>query len=230
MSPFNVFCAGITIMIFFSTLEAMQKMIAFQNGKISICLKPGCTIANLANLCLLKYTDTKLNQSMESEKDLLDKMQKDIVGGPLFVFTRKTAVDETLFESQQRHDNQLLRLMLANYTHIRCLITFPLVFIRVGISIQRQVDSQLHKAKPVALKKWSHPFSASKTRLQNRELLYNKETSKKDCFGVGGFCSYSNNAFEGVGYLYDFCLRQEVRPSLTEEDFQNGSRKRKSMI
>ena len=31
----------------------------------------------------------------------------------------------------------------------------PAVFIRVGISIQKPVDSQLDKTRPVALKKWS---------------------------------------------------------------------------
>ena len=42
------------------TLEAMQKMIAFYHDKDIDMLKLGCTLPNLANLCLHKSTDAKL--------------------------------------------------------------------------------------------------------------------------------------------------------------------------
>ena len=49
---------------------------------------------------------------------------------------------------------------------------------------------------------------------------------KIDCFSVDGFCSHCNTVFEAMGCFYHFCPCQELRPSLTEEDIQRGSKKR----
>ena len=48
---------------------------------------------------------------------------------------------------------------------------------------------------------------------------------KNDCFSVDGLCSHCNTVFEAMGCFYHFCPCQELRPSLTEEDFQRGSKK-----
>ena len=58
-------------------------------------LKLGCTLQNLANICLHKSTDSKFYPFTESDKDLLEKISEDMVGGPSIVFTRKAVVDET---------------------------------------------------------------------------------------------------------------------------------------
>ena len=77
------------------TLEAMQKMIAFYHDKDIHMLKLGCTLPNLANICLHKSTDTKFYPFTEGDKNLLEKIREDVVGGPAIVFTRKTVVDQT---------------------------------------------------------------------------------------------------------------------------------------
>ena len=43
---------------------------------------------------------------------------------------------------------------------------------------------------------------------------------------VDGFCSHCNTMFKAMGCFYHFCACQELRPSLTEEDIQRGSKKR----
>ena len=58
-------------------------------------LKLGCTSPNLANICLHKSTDSKFYPFTESNKDLLQKIREDVVGGPSFAFIRKAVVDET---------------------------------------------------------------------------------------------------------------------------------------
>ena len=73
----------------------MQKMIAFYHDKDIDMLKLGCTLPNLANICLHKYTDANYYPFTEEEKDFLEKIQEDVVGGPSIVFTRKAVVDET---------------------------------------------------------------------------------------------------------------------------------------
>ena len=49
---------------------------------------------------------------------------------------------------------------------------------------------------------------------------------KIDCFSADGFCSHCNTVFEALGCFYYFCPCQELRPSLSEEDIQRGSKKR----
>ena len=77
------------------TSEAMQKMIAFYHDKEIAMLKVGCTLPNLANICLHKSTDAKFYPFTEGDKDLLEKIREDVVDGPCIVFTRKAVVDET---------------------------------------------------------------------------------------------------------------------------------------
>ena len=77
------------------TLEAMQKMIAFYYDKIMDMLKLGCTLSSLANLCFHKSTNAKFYPFTMGDRDLLEKIREDVVGGPSIVFTRKAVVDET---------------------------------------------------------------------------------------------------------------------------------------
>ena len=57
-------------------------------------LKLGCTLANLVNICLHKSTVAKIYPFKEGDKDLLEKIREDVVGGPSIVFTRKAVIDE----------------------------------------------------------------------------------------------------------------------------------------
>ena len=78
------------------TLEAKQKMIAFYHAKNIDLLKLGWTLPNLANICLHKSTNAKFCPFTEEDKNLLEKIREDVVGGPSIVFTLKAFVDETL--------------------------------------------------------------------------------------------------------------------------------------
>ena len=73
----------------------MQKTIVFYHDKSIDMLKLGCTLPNLANICLHKYTHAKFYPFTDGDTDLLEKIREDVVGGPSIVFTRKAVVDET---------------------------------------------------------------------------------------------------------------------------------------
>ena len=73
----------------------MKKMIEFYHQKEIDMLKLGCTWPKLANNCLHKPTDSKFYPFTESDKDLLEKIREDMVGGPSIVFTRKAVVDDS---------------------------------------------------------------------------------------------------------------------------------------
>ena len=55
------------------TLEARQKMIAFYHDKDIDMLKFGCTLPNLANICLHISTEANFYPFTEGDQDLLEK-------------------------------------------------------------------------------------------------------------------------------------------------------------
>ena len=122
-------------------------------------LKPGCTLPNLANKCLHKSFDSKFYPFTERDNNILEKIREDVVGGPSIVFTRKAVVDETFVRKSTNLCKSFLGLTLANYTPTRCVNPCRPVFMRVGISIQKRVDSYFDKTRPAALKMWSCLFS-----------------------------------------------------------------------
>ena len=135
-------------------------MIAFYHDKDIDMLKLCCTVPNLANVCSHNSTDAKFYPFTEGDRDLLKKV-RDVVGGPSIGFTCKAVVDETLVlsESLQTYANLMLGLMPANYIPTRCVNSCRQVFVRVGISFQNRVDSNLDKTRLAALKIWSCPVS-----------------------------------------------------------------------
>ena len=68
------------------TLEAMQKMIAFYHDKDIDMLMLGCTLPNLANICLHKSTDAKFYPFTEGDKDLLKKNSRRRRWWPIYRF------------------------------------------------------------------------------------------------------------------------------------------------
>ena len=81
------------------TLKAMQKLVVFYHKKRIDMLKLGCTLPNLATVCLHKSTSAKFYPFTEPDKDLLQKIREDMVSGPSIVFTRKAVVDETFIRN-----------------------------------------------------------------------------------------------------------------------------------
>ena len=95
MSSFKDFLRWYNKKAIVPTLKAMQKMLVFYHDKDIDMLKLGCTLPNLANICLHKSTDAKFYPFTEGDKDLLEKIPEEVVGCPSIVFTRKAVVAET---------------------------------------------------------------------------------------------------------------------------------------
>ena len=95
MSSFKGFLRWYNNNDFVPTLTSMRKMIAFYHDKDIDILKLGCILPNMANICLHKSTDAKFHPFTERDKDLLEKIPEDVVGGRSIVVTRKAVVDET---------------------------------------------------------------------------------------------------------------------------------------
>ena len=77
------------------TLETMHKRLAFYYKKGIAMFRLGCTLLNLANVCLHNSANAKFYPFTETDNDLLQKIREDMVGGPSIVFTGEAVVDES---------------------------------------------------------------------------------------------------------------------------------------
>ena len=205
----------------------MQKVITFYPDKDIDMLKLGCTLPNLANICLHKSTDAKFYPFTEEEKDLLEKNREDVVGGPSIVSTRKAVVDETFIRKST--------IICKSIVGIDSSQLYPFLMCQpmpTGLYRRWDIDSETSRFTP----------RQNKTRgFQNMVMSYFQLTrpdckvecffttgrrKKTDRFSVDGFCSHCNTVFQAMGCFYHFCPCQELRPSLTEEDIKRGSKKR----
>ena len=64
-------------------------------------LKLGCTLPNMANICLHKSTNHKFFPFVEADKDLHDKIREDMTDDPSIVLTRKAVVDQTFIRNSE---------------------------------------------------------------------------------------------------------------------------------
>ena len=62
-------------------------------------LKLGCTLPNLANICLHKSANYKLYPFCESDEELCEKIRDVMTDGPSIVFTQKAVVDKTFLRN-----------------------------------------------------------------------------------------------------------------------------------
>ena len=209
------------------TSEAMQKMIAFFHDKDIDMLKLGCTLPNLDNICLHKSTDAKFYPFTEGDKDLLEKVREDVVGGPSIVFTRKAVVDETFIRKSRNLRKSIVGIDASQlYPYSMCQ---PMP---TGLYTCWDFDSETSGFIPRRNKTSSFEnmvmsyFQRSRPECKIESFFTTGRQKKIDCFSVDVFCSHCNTVFEAMGCFYHFCPCQELHPSLTEEDIQRGNKKR----
>ena len=209
------------------TLEATQKMTTFYHDKDIDMLKLGCTLPNLANICLHKSTDAKFYPFTDGDKDLLKKLQKDVVGRPLIVFTRKAVVDETFIRKSANICKSIVEIDASQLFPYSMCQPIP-----TGLYTRCDFDSETSRFIPRQIKTRSFQnmvmsyFQRTTPECKIESFFPTGRQKKIDCISVDGFCSHCNIVFEAMVCFYHFCLCQVLRPSRTEEDIQRGSKKR----
>ena len=190
-------------------------------------LKPGCTLPKLANICLHKSTSAKFHPFIETGKDLLQKIQEDMVGGLSIVFTRKAVVDETFIRKSEVFCKFFVGIDASQLYPYSICQPMP-----TGLYTRWEYDTESNKFepqqnKPRNFEKMVMSFF-QRQRLECKiEGFYTTGTLKTiDGFKVEGFCAHCNTVFEAMGCFYRYCPCREARPSLTEEDIERGNKKR----
>ena len=125
------------------TLEAIQKGLLFTTTKISICWS---LVVHYQTWLTFAYTNLQMQNFIPSQREIKTywrKFEKTSWVAHLSCLHAKQLLMKLLSGSLRTYANLLLGLMPANFTLTRCANPCPTVFIRVGISIQKTVDSHL---------------------------------------------------------------------------------------
>ena len=209
------------------TLEATQKMIQFYHNKGIDMLKLGCTLPNLANICLHKSTNYKFYPLCESDNDLCEKIREDMTGGPSIVFTRKAVVDETFIRDSSNICKSIVGIDASQlYPYSMCQD------IPTGLYTRWEFDTDMQKFKARHNRTRNFEnmvmsfFQESRPECKIESFFTSGKQKKIDCFNVDGYCDHCKTVFEAMGCYYHFCSCQEARPSLTEQDIERGNKKR----
>ena len=209
------------------TLQGRHRKIAYYHDKDIDMLKLGCTLSNLANICLHKSTDTKFYPITEGDKYLVEQIREDVVGGPSIVFTRKAIVDETFIRKSTNIFKSIVGIDASQlYPYSMCQ---PLP---TGLYTRWDIDSDTIRFTPRQNKTRSFEilvmsfFQRTRPDCKIESFYTTGRQEKIDRFSVDGFCSHCNTVFEATGRFYLFCPCQALRPFLTEEGIKSGSRRR----
>ena len=205
----------------------MQKMIELYHNRGIDMLKLGCTLPNLVNICLHKSTDSKFYPFTESEKDLLEKIREDMVGGPFIIFTRKAVVVKTFIRKSSNLCKSIVGIDASQlYSHSRCQ---PMP---TGLYTRWEYDSETKRftARQNRSRFFENMvmsyFQQSRPECKIESNVTTGRQKKIDCFSVDGICYHRNTVLEAMGCFYHYCPCQEARPSLSDTDIERGVKKR----
>ena len=124
-------------------LEALQKTLAFHHKNGIDMLNLGYTLPNLKNNFLYKSTSAKFNLSSETDKDLLQTIGEDMVGGPFIVFTRKAVVDETFIRKSGKICKSIVGIDASQLYHYSMCQPMP-----TGLYIRWEYDTEFNRFVP----------------------------------------------------------------------------------
>ena len=205
----------------------MQKMIEFYHSKGIDMLKLGCTLPNLANIFLHKSTDSRFYPFTKLDKDLLEKIRKDMVGGLSIVFTRKAVVDKTFIRKSSNLCKPIVGIDASQlYPYSMCQPMPTGLYTRWGYDSEtKRFTARQNKSRSFENMVMSY-FQQSRPECKIESIVTTGRQKKIDCFSVDGICYHCNTVFEAMGSYYHHCPCQEARPSLTDTDIERGVKKR----
>ena len=176
------------------------------------------------------YTNLLMQNSIHSRKEIKTFWKKNpegVVGGPSIVFKRKAVVDGNFIRKSTNFCKSIVGSDASQlYPYSMCQ-PVPIRFFT-----RWDFDSETSRFTPRQNKTRSSEnvvmsyFQRTRPECESESFFTTGRQKKIDFFSADMFCSHCNNVFEAMVCFYHLCPCQELRPSLTEEHFQRGSKKR----
>ena len=163
-------------------------MMAFCHDKDIDMLKLGCTLPNLANICLQKSTDAKFYPFTEEDKELLEKIRKGVDDGPSIVFTRKAVVDETFIRNSTNLCKSIVGIDASQlYPYSMCQPMPTSLYTRGDFDSEtRGFIPRQNKTRSFEMMVMTY-FKRTRPECKIESFFTTARQKKIDCFSVDGF-------------------------------------------
>ena len=170
-------------------------------------LKLGCSLPNLAKICLHKSTNHKFVPFAETDND---KIREDMTCGPSIAFTRKAVVDQTSIRNSENLCKSIVGIDASQ------LYPFPMcqeMHTRHYTQWELDTDSQKIRARTNRSRTFENMLISylQSQRLECKiESYYTTGKQKKvDYFSVDGICAHCSTVFEAMGcYFFSVLVRK----------------------
>ena len=206
MTTFKVFFALFNNKVVVPTLVAMQKMVQFFHQKEIDMLQLGCTLPNLANICLNISINEKFCTFCKSDKDLCEKIREVITGGPSIVFKQKAVVVKTFIRNSSNICKAIVEIHAIQLCPYSMCQDMPTGLYTRWEMIPICKISRLDITDLAILRTWPCVF----TKKQDENAEFRASTLlefflKNDFFRVDGYCNHCKTVFQAMECYYHFC-------------------------
>ena len=162
--------------------------------------KLGCTLQNLAKICLHKSTTANFYLFTERDKNLLEKTLEHMVGGLSIVYKRRVGVYQTFFWG-----STILCKNIVGIDASQLYLSSTCQAMTTGLYKKWELDSESSKTKPRQNKTGSFEnmvmsyFQRVKPQCKVESLDLMSTQKKIDAYCVDGFCGHCITVFEPMG-------------------------------
>ena len=187
------------------------KKVQFYHQKENDMLKRGCTLPNLANICLHKSNNEKFYPFGTIDRDLRQKIREDMTDGPSIVFSRKAVVDEIFIRDSSKICKSIVWIYESQfYPYSMCQDMPTWLYTRWEF----HSDMQKFKARHNPSRSFENLVMSYKVKKQsqNAELRASThlEIKKNDCFNEDWYCDHCKTVFKALGCYYHFVLHRRL--------------------
>ena len=150
-----------------------------------------------------------------------------MTGGPSTFFTRKVVANGTFV----RKSNTLCKSMIdIDASQLYLYTTRQDMPTGMHTSWDYNKETQNFKARQNRFQTFENMvksyFRATRPECKIENYYTTGLQKKIYCFSVDGYCNHCLTVFEAMGCYFQFCLLNQARPSITDDEIKRGTKKR----
>ena len=194
------------------------KKVQFYHQKENDMLKLGCTLPNLANICLHKSNNEKFYPFCKIDRDLHQKIREDMTDGQSIVFSRKAVVDKIFIRDSSKICKSIVWIYERQfYPYSMCQDMPTWLYTRWEFHSDMQKFNARHNPSRSFENMVMSYYQETKSECRIESFHIWKSKKKIDCFNVDWYCDHCKTVFEALGCYYLFYLHRRLVPHLARK-------------
>ena len=154
-------------------------------------LKLGCTLPNLANICLHKSNNEKIFPFCKIDRDLRQKIRGDMTDGPSIVFSRKAVVDKIFIRDSSKICKSIVWIYESQFYPCSMCQDMPTwLYTRWEFHSDMQKFNARHNPSRSFENMVMSYYQETKSECRIESFHTSGNQKKIDCFNVDWYCDH----------------------------------------